>query len=77
MEKRNRKKCAGFIAMIFLIMSLGACGRKTSLMEAEFNDETRGYEVTAENAEETVRTGRITVSDEECIAVSSDLEKAV
>ena len=75
MEKRNRKKCAGFIAMIFLIMSLGACGRKTSLMEAEFNDETRGYEVTAENAEETVRTGRITVSDEECIAVSSDLEK--
>ena len=75
MEKRNRKKCAGFIAMIFLIMSLGACGRKTSLMEAGFNDETRGYEVTAENAEETVRTGRITVSDEECIAVSSDLEK--
>ena len=75
MEKRNRKKCAGIIAMIFLIMSLGACGRKTSLMEAEFNDETRGYEVTAENAEETVRTGRITVSDEECIAVSSDLEK--
>ena len=75
MEKRNRKKCAGFIAMIFLIMSLGACGRKTSLMEAEFNDETRGYEVTAENAEETVCTGSITVSDEECIAVSSDLEK--
>ena len=75
MEKRNRKKCAGFIAMIFLIMSLGACGRKTSLMEAEFNDETRGYEVTAENAEETVCTGTITVSDEECIAVSSDLEK--
>lgn len=75
MEKRNRKKCAGIIAMIFLIMSLGACGRKTSSMEAEFNDETRGYDVAAENAEETVCTGRITVSGDECLAVSSDLEK--
>lgn len=75
MEKRNRKKCAGFIAMIFLIMSLGACGRKSSSMEAVFNDETRGYDVAAENAEETVCTGRITVSGDECLAVSSDLEK--
>ena len=75
MEKRNRKKCAGIIAMIFLIMSLGACGRKSSSMEAVFNDETRGYDVAAENAEETVCTGRITVSGDECLAVSSDLEK--
>ena len=74
MKNGKRKKCAGLIAVFFLIMSLSACGKKSS-MEAVFNAETGGYEVTAENAKETVCTGRITVSGGECLAVSSDLEK--
>ena len=74
MKKVNRKKCAGFIAVIFLIMSLSACGAKTS-MEAEFNEGTGGYEVTAENAKDTVCIGSITVSDGECLAVSPNLDK--
>ncbi len=74
MKKVNRKKCAGLIAVIFLIMSLGACGAKTS-MEAEFNEGTGGYEVAAENAKDSVSIGRITVSDGECLAVSPNLDK--
>ena len=60
MKKVNRKKCAGLVAVIFLIMSLSACGAKTS-MEAEFNEGTGGYEVTAENAKDAVCIGSITV----------------
>ena len=74
MKKVNRKKCAGFIAVIFLIMSLSACGAKTS-MEAEFNEGTGGYEVVAENAKDAVCIGSITVSDGECLAVSPNLDK--
>lgn len=73
-KKDIRKAAAGIFCTAALALALAGCG-DTAVMGSVVNDETGGFDVTAENAYGTTCSGSVSIAEGECLVVSPMLEK--
>lgn len=72
---RRRNRWLTLALALTLALFLAACGQ-ASVFTAELNDETRGIDVTAENAGAGSALGSsITIGEGECLVISPDLSQ--
>ena len=76
MKKCNtiKKTAAGIFGAAILALALAGCGSKPTMF-SEVNDETGGFNVTAENVAQTGCSGNLTIGEGDCLLVSPMLEK--
>ena len=74
MNRRVWRKTAVVFTALLLILLLMSCGKKAA-MTSEPNEETGGFEVTAENIYGSGNSGFLEIKEGQCLVISPQLQK--